>query len=122
MEKNIKINIAGQIFQIEDKAFEVLRDYLQQINVRLKNHAGGNEMIEDIEARIAEIFQDCPSWKTGLISIEDVNEMIEKMGSPDEIAGDLEESEKVSLSFSTDLINTLDRIRKIAGIVYYDCE
>ncbi len=91
MEKNIKINIAGLIFQIEDKAFEILKDYLQQINSRLKNQAGGNEMIEDIEARIAEIFQDCPSWKTGLISIEDVNEMIEKMGSPDEIAGDLEE-------------------------------
>lgn len=91
MENNIKINIAGLIFQIEDKAFEILKDYLQQINSRLKNHVGGNEMIEDIEARVAEIFLESPSWKTGLISIEDVKEMIEKMGTPEEIAGDTEE-------------------------------
>lgn len=95
MEKNIKINIAGSVFQIEEEAFEILRDYLQQINIRLKNVAGGNEMIEDIEARIAELFNECPSWKTGLLSKTDVEEVIEKMGSPDEIAGDMEGENRV---------------------------
>lgn len=86
MEKTIKINIAGAIFQIEEDAFELLRDYLQQINKQLKDAAGGNEMIEDIEARIAELFQSSPSWKTGVISKEDVEEMISTMGTPEEIA------------------------------------
>jgi len=88
MEKTIKINIAGVIFQINEDGFELLRDYLQSINNRLKNVTGGNEMIEDIEARIAEIFQSAPSWKTGVISTEDVEEMMSVMGTPDEIAGE----------------------------------
>ena len=37
-------------------------------------------MIEDIEARIAEIFQSKPSWKTGVISKEDVEEIMATMG------------------------------------------
>jgi predicted nucleic acid-binding Zn ribbon protein len=37
MNKTIKINISGTIFQIEEDAFEMLRDYLQAINTRLKN-------------------------------------------------------------------------------------
>lgn len=86
MEKTIKINIAGAIFQIEEEAFELLRDYLLEINKKLKGAAGGNEMIEDIETRISELFQASPSWKTGVISKEDVEEVISTMGSPEEIA------------------------------------
>ncbi len=86
MEKTLKINIAGAIFQIEDEAFELLRSYLNEINKHLKNAEGGNEMIEDIEARIAELFQSSPSWKTGVISKEDVEEIISTMGKPEEIA------------------------------------
>ena len=80
MEKTLKINIAGAIFQIEEEAFELLRDYLNEINKHLRNAAGGNEMIEDIEARIAELFQSSPSWKTGVLSKEDVEEVISTMG------------------------------------------
>ncbi len=91
MEKTIKINIAGVVFQINEDAFETLRDYLQAISSRLKKMAGGNEMIEDIEARIAEIFQSSSSWKTGVISLEDVTEMISTMGSPEEITGEFDQ-------------------------------
>ena len=90
MEKTIKINLAGVIFQINEDGFEILRDYLQAITNRLKNVQGGNEMIDDIEARISEIFQSGPSWKTGIISKEDVEEMIKTMGTAEEIAGDME--------------------------------
>ncbi len=90
MEKTIKINISGIVFEINEDAFEVLKDYLQRITNLLKDTLGGNEMIEDIEARIAEIFQSGPSWKTGVISMEEVEEMKKTMGSPEEIAGDLE--------------------------------
>lgn len=90
MEKSIKINIAGVIFQINEDAYELLRDYLQSITYRLSNIPGGSEMIDDIEARIAELFQSKPSWQTAVISKEEVEEMISTMGSPEDIAGDLE--------------------------------
>jgi hypothetical protein len=56
MDKTININIAGTLFQIDEEAYRVLRDYLQSINDRFKNAQGGHETIEDIEFRIAEIF------------------------------------------------------------------
>ena len=57
MDKTIKINLGGILFQIDEEAYKILRDYLQAINNRLKNIPGGSETIEDIESRIAEIFQ-----------------------------------------------------------------
>lgn len=90
MEKAIKINIAGVIFQIDEEAYELLRDYLQSVSNRLSSMPGGSEMIDDIEGRIAELFQSKPSWQTALISREEVEEMIATMGSPEDIAGDLD--------------------------------
>ncbi|MGM0528720.1 MAG: PspC domain-containing protein [Bacteroidota bacterium] len=90
MEKSIKINIAGVIFQINEDAYELLRDYLQSITNRLSSITGGSEMIDDIEARIAELFQSKPSWQTAVISRNEVEEMISIMGSPEDIAGDLD--------------------------------
>jgi hypothetical protein len=58
MDKSVKINLAGILFQMDEEAYYLLRDYLQEINARLKNVAGSNETIDDIEARISEIFQN----------------------------------------------------------------
>ncbi|MBS0011867.1 MAG: PspC domain-containing protein [Bacteroidales bacterium] len=90
MEKAIKINIAGVIFQISEDAYELLRDYLQSVSSRLRNIPGGSEMLDDIEARIAELFQSKPSWQTAVISRDEVDDIISTMGSPEDIAGDLE--------------------------------
>ena len=57
MDKTININIAGTLFQIDEEAYRILRDYLQAINNRFRNVQGGHETVEDIESRIAEIFQ-----------------------------------------------------------------
>ena len=95
MEKSIKINIAGVIFQINEDAYEILRDYLQAITYRLSNIQGGSEMIDDIEARIAELFQAKPSWQTAVISKDEVEEMISTMGSPEDIAGDIESDPEI---------------------------
>ncbi|MCF8222550.1 MAG: PspC domain-containing protein [Bacteroidales bacterium] len=98
MEKSIKINIAGIVFQINEDAYELLRDYLQSITAKLRNVEGGSEMMDDIESRIAEIFQSKPSWQTAVISKEEVEELISTMGSPEEIAGDFESESYESFS------------------------
>lgn len=83
MDKTIKINLAGILFQIEDDAYKVLRDYLQAINSRLRNIPGGNETIDDIEARIAEIFQS-QKGLSGIISKENVDAMVSIIGKPED--------------------------------------
>jgi phage shock protein PspC (stress-responsive transcriptional regulator) len=83
MDKTIKINLAGVLFQIEEDAYHLLRDYLQAVNFRFRNAPGGNETIEDIESRIAEIFQSQQSL-AGVISKENVEAMIGIIGKPED--------------------------------------
>jgi phage shock protein PspC (stress-responsive transcriptional regulator) len=83
MDKAIKINLAGTVFQIEEDAYRLLRDYLNAIESRLKNSSGGNETLDDIEARIAEIFQS-QKGITGVISKENVEAMIAIIGKPED--------------------------------------
>lgn len=81
MDKAIKINLAGILFQIEAEAYYMLRDYLQAIERHFKNIAGGNETIEDIESRIAEIFSTQQNT-AGIISKENVEAMMGILGNP----------------------------------------
>jgi phage shock protein PspC (stress-responsive transcriptional regulator) len=83
MEKTIKINLGGILFQIEEEAYRLLRDYLQSIDNKFRNVPGGNETIEDIESRIAEIFQTQKDL-AGVITKENVDTMISIIGTPEE--------------------------------------
>ena len=90
MKKSININIAGIVFQIDDDAFEKLRSYLQEVNVRFRQISGGHEALDDFEARVAEIFQSRRGL-TGIITMADVDEMISVMGRPEDMADGYEE-------------------------------
>jgi phage shock protein PspC (stress-responsive transcriptional regulator) len=83
MDKTIKINLAGILFQIDEEAYHILRDYLLAVNRRFENLPGGNETIEDIESRIAEIFQS-QQGLAGIISKENVESMIVIIGKPED--------------------------------------
>ncbi len=83
MDKTIKINLGGTLFQIDEEAYKILRRYLQDIDDRLKNTPGGAETIEDIESRIAEIFQS-QGGTAAVISRENVEAMISIIGKPED--------------------------------------
>jgi phage shock protein PspC (stress-responsive transcriptional regulator) len=83
MDKTIRINLAGILFQTDEEAYQLLRDYLQAINTRFRNVPGGNETIDDIEARIAEIFQS-QKGLSGIISKENVEAMMSIIGKPED--------------------------------------
>ncbi len=89
MDKTIKINLGGSLFQIDEDAYKILRQYLQEIDIRLRNMQGGAETIEDIESRIAEIFQS-RKGTAGVITKENVETMISTVGKPEDfdISGD----------------------------------
>ncbi len=83
MDKSIKINLGGTLFQIDEEAYKILRRYLQDIDSRLRNTPGGAETVEDIELRIAEIFQS-QGAAAGIISKENVESMISIIGKPED--------------------------------------
>jgi phage shock protein PspC (stress-responsive transcriptional regulator) len=83
MDKTININLGGILFQIDEEALRILRDYLLAINNRFSNVQGGHETVEDIESRIAEIFQT-QKGLAGVITRENVEAMISIIGKPED--------------------------------------
>jgi phage shock protein PspC (stress-responsive transcriptional regulator) len=95
MDKTIKINLAGVLFQLEEDAYKMLREYLHAIGLRLKSTPEGNETLEDIESRIAEIFQSQKSI-AGVITKENVNAMMAIIGQPEDFENFPSEEEQSS--------------------------
>jgi len=91
MKKTIKINISGLVFHIDEDAFEKLENYLDRLKSRFRNTPGENEIIADIESRIAEIFQTRISDTKEVVNLSDVTEVIGMLGEPEEIDGSGEE-------------------------------
>ena len=56
MNKIIKINLAGQAVSIDEQAYDSLSQYMRSLENYFINTESGKEILEDIEARIAELF------------------------------------------------------------------
>lgn len=83
MKKTITINISGLVFNIEEDAYSSLKNYLEKIGNKFNNLEERQEIIEDIEARVAELFTEKIDRNKEVINQKDVNRIIEVMGSPD---------------------------------------
>ncbi|MCA6364271.1 MAG: PspC domain-containing protein [Bacteroidetes bacterium] len=86
MNKTVTINISGIIFHIEEDAFEVLRNYLQTLRNRFSQEEGCDEIMADIEARIAELLKAKTGISKEVIVMADVEGVIAVMGSPESFA------------------------------------
>ena len=100
MKKAIKINLSGIIFHIDEDAYERLKKYLDAISRHFSNKEEAEEIMNDIEARIAELFQEKISREEEVINISQVDQVISIMGNPEEIIDPAEESSKGSGSRS----------------------
>lgn len=85
MKKTFPVNINGTVFYIDEDAYNLLNTYLDQLRKAFPGREG-EEVISDIEARIAEHFSEIMSAGSRVISISDVNSVIEKMGRPADIS------------------------------------
>lgn len=91
MNKTLSVNIGGIVFHIEEHAFERLTKYLDTIKGYFTTADGRDEIIQDIEGRIAEMFQERISNSKQVIVEADVEQVINIMGRPEQFAGDGEE-------------------------------
>lgn len=88
MNKIISINIGGFVFQIEDEAYERLEQYLTSIKKRFGNTEGSDEIVADIEARIAEMLKEKIDAGALSVTLAHIEEVISIMGNPSEIGGE----------------------------------
>lgn len=83
MKKIININLAGRLIAIEDSAYEILRQYLESLSRYFAREEGGDEIVSDIESRIAELFLN-KLKTTHCITDEDVQAVKASMGTPEQ--------------------------------------
>src|SRR6187401_2351968 len=84
MKQVININFHGQVVPIEVSAFDILKKYTDSLGLYFANEECKEEIINDIENRIGELFQERLKKGATCITDEDVNAIIRSMGRPEE--------------------------------------
>ncbi|TAL57482.1 MAG: PspC domain-containing protein, partial [Bacteroidetes bacterium] len=88
MNKTVNINLSGIIFHIEEDAYGKLHSYLSTIKGYFSESEGRDEIMSDIENRIAEMLSEKVSDKKQVVLMADVDRVIEVMGKPEDFAGE----------------------------------
>lgn len=84
MNKTVNINLGGMFFHIDEDAYQKLTRYFDAIKRSLSNSNGQDEIIKDIEMRIAEIISEKHTHDKQVINVREVDEIIAIMGQPED--------------------------------------
>jgi len=91
MKITLSVNLGGYSFNIDEDAYDEMRAYLKSLEIWFAQEESSGEILNDIEARIAELFRAKLSDYKQVITIEDVKSVISVLGTPEDIAGKNEE-------------------------------
>ena len=86
MKKNFSVNIGGRIFNIDDDAYESLNNYLARLRNFFAADQGYQEIIADIEMRIAELLDQQKENGQPIITLKHIEDVIASMGEPDQLS------------------------------------
>ncbi len=95
MKKVININFQGIVVPIEETSYELLKQYIESLRNYFADEEGRDEIINDIESRISELFEERLKSGSTCITDEDVNIIFKNIGRPE----DFEEAEGGEKSF-----------------------
>ena len=84
MNKTVNINLANLLFHIDENAYLKLQRYLEAIKRSFAGTTGSDEIIADIEARIAELFREKMENERQVITSKEVDAVIAIMGQPED--------------------------------------
>ena len=91
MKKTFSVNLGNRVYNIDDDAYMRLKDYLDRIEGYYSDQKEREDIINDIELRISELFSERLGLTRQVVTLADVNAVIGIMGDPREITGAGEE-------------------------------
>ena len=94
MKTTEKISLGGYAFVIESEAYVELESYLSEIRECFRNDNSADEIIDDIEVRIAELLKEKYADGT-VVNMGMIASIKERIGDPKEVAGQEEEEDVV---------------------------
>lgn len=83
MKKTFTANLNGTVFHIEEDAYDQLQRYLANIRAKFSGSSEAEEIMADIEARIAELFNERLQDRQA-VSMADVDHVKRIMGQPED--------------------------------------
>ena len=94
MDKTKNISLGGFSFLIEENAYTALSQYLAEVRQHLQHNSDRDEIIFDVEQRMAELLKDRTANRE-VIMHQDVLYLIEVLGKPEQYVED-EETDKAT--------------------------
>lgn len=91
MNKTVNINLGGWFFHIDENAYEKLSQYLAAVKNSLQDPDSQDEIMKDIELRMAELLTTKNGNNQQVISMAQVEEIIAILGQPEVYSMDNEE-------------------------------
>lgn len=108
MNKTISINLGGFFFHIDEDAYQKLSRYFDAVK-RSLSPDGRDEIMKDIESRIAELFQERIQNDKQVIGLVEIDAVIGIMGQPEDYKID----EETTNSSSTNTFNSKSTVKKL---------
>ena len=92
MKKTLTVNLGGTVFHIDEDAYQLLDKYLSNLRIHFMKEEGTDEIMNDFEMRISELLSERIRLGFEVITIEHVEQVIKRMGKPEEIFEEEKES------------------------------
>lgn len=109
MKKTLTVNLGGTVFHIDEDAYRLLDNYLSNLKIHFRKEAGADEIIDDIERRISELFAEKLTAGSQVITITDVEEVIVRMGKPEDMEAENDSEPSVGNATRTTIHRRLYR-------------
>lgn len=100
MKKIFNVNLGGYPFTIDEDAYHQLNRYLDTISAHFSDSEGCEEILEDIESRVAELFNEKLKNKS-IIDNKDLEDVITVMGRPEDFGAETIDEEPLQSAGST---------------------
>jgi phage shock protein PspC (stress-responsive transcriptional regulator) len=91
MKKTLSVNLSGSVYHIDEDAYQLLMDYLQDVKKNL-TESSAEEVLNDIEQRISELFTQWMQGKREVIIVSDVERVIGILGRPEQFVNEDDEA------------------------------
>jgi phage shock protein PspC (stress-responsive transcriptional regulator) len=120
MKKVININFQGRVTPIEETAYDVLKQYVESLRQFFANEEGKDEIINDIESRIAELFSERLKKGSTCITDNDVESIIAGMGRPEDFENEDNIASPIDSNHQHHTHQTNTEASKSRGSLYRD--
>ncbi|MFT6334582.1 MAG: phage shock protein PspC (stress-responsive transcriptional regulator) [Halioglobus sp.] len=90
------VNLGGYPFTIDENAHKALELYLETIEAHFSDSEGCDEILDDIEARIAELFSDFLQGKS-IVTLKEYEAMVKVMGRPEDFGAEAMEEDEMEI-------------------------